>query len=83
MQKESTNRYRPKQYRTMADRSGCRMVRGVEEDRIARIILYFESETDDPEARHITADDILCDLLRDLGYGDVAEAFKKIEKWYA
>lgn len=37
----------------------------------------------DNEIAHLRADDILCKLLRELGYGDVVSAFEKIEKWYA
>lgn len=37
----------------------------------------------DPEAAHSAADDVLRDLLRDLGYGDVIEAWDSIDKWYA
>ena len=37
----------------------------------------------DTEAAHGIADDILCELLTSLGYGDVVEAWNKVEKWYA
>lgn len=32
---------------------------------------------------HIEADDYLCKLLKELGYKNIVEAYKKIEKWYA
>lgn len=37
----------------------------------------------DMEAAHITADDILCRLLRSLGYADVVSAWEQLPKWYA
>lgn len=37
----------------------------------------------DIEAAHAAADDVLCDLLHALGYGDVVEAWERVEKWYA
>lgn len=37
----------------------------------------------DIERQHEQADKALCDFLRVIGYGDVAEAFEKIPKWYA
>ena len=37
----------------------------------------------DTEVAHSNADDVLCKLLTDLGYGDVVEEWRKVEKWYA
>lgn len=37
----------------------------------------------DTEGGHIEADGILCDVLKALGCGEVAEAFEKLDKWYA
>lgn len=37
----------------------------------------------DTEAAHGYADDVICALLRSLGYDDVVEAWDKIDKWYA
>ena len=37
----------------------------------------------DVEAAHSDADDILCDILKELGYNDIVEEFIKVEKWYA
>lgn len=36
----------------------------------------------DIEADHAHADRVLCDLLRDLGHGDVVDAYELIEKCY-
>lgn len=37
----------------------------------------------DPEAAHGCADDLLCETLCELGYGEMVEEFNKIHKWYA
>lgn len=37
----------------------------------------------DTEIAHHFADDILCDLLKELGYAEVVQEYEKIEKWYA
>lgn len=37
----------------------------------------------DTEAAHADADYVLCELLEKLGYKDIVEEYKKIEKWYA
>lgn len=38
---------------------------------------------DDYEALHGTADDILCELLNELGYTDLVRTFEELPKWYA
>lgn len=37
----------------------------------------------DPESEHGEADDLLLQLLRDLGFVKVIEAFDAVKKWYA
>lgn len=37
----------------------------------------------DIEINHSNAEDILCELLEDLGYNELITEFKKLEKWYA
>ena len=37
----------------------------------------------DTEVAHGCADDILCELLQTLGYTEIVDAFRSIEKWYA
>lgn len=37
----------------------------------------------DTEAAHGDADQIICDLLSELGYQDVVEQWDKVDKWYA
>lgn len=38
---------------------------------------------DDEEVAHSLADDILCDLLINLGYIELVDAYNDIDKWYA
>lgn len=37
----------------------------------------------DVESAHGEADDILCEILDDLGLSDIVALYKSIEKWYA
>ena len=37
----------------------------------------------DTESAHADADDVLCDLLKALGYNRVVEEYDKVKKWYA
>lgn len=37
----------------------------------------------DIERSHAEADHVLRDLLRTLGYGDVADAWNDLKKWYS
>ena len=37
----------------------------------------------DTESDHGDADDLLCELLVELGYEEVIAAYKKIHKWYS
>lgn len=37
----------------------------------------------DTEVLHSKADELLCDLLLDIGYPKVVEKFKSLPKWYA
>lgn len=36
-----------------------------------------------PEMAHILADELMCKLLRELGYGEGVDIFEKMDKWYA
>lgn len=35
------------------------------------------------EVAHPDADGVMCDLLRELGYGDGVDVFEAMPKWYA
>lgn len=37
----------------------------------------------EPESNHSIADEILCELLCELGYQEIVDTFKSLEKWYA
>lgn len=50
---------------------------------IIRLRSIKEEYDDDPEAAHILADDVLCDLLIDLGYDLVVSEYNGITKYYA
>jgi hypothetical protein len=41
------------------------------------------SRSADIEANHSIADDLMCELLRSLGYGDGIDIFEEMDKWYA
>ena len=36
-----------------------------------------------PEEGHIKADELLCELLAELGFTKTVQAFKALRKWYA
>ena len=38
---------------------------------------------DDPEVMHGKADDLVCELLKSLGYLEGLKIYEKMEKWYA
>ncbi len=44
--------------------------------------LNFIKFCDDYECSHGRADDILCELLKDLGYGEVVELYDSFTRWY-
>ena len=37
----------------------------------------------DVEAGHSSGDELLCKVLRELGYGEGVEIFENMDKWYA
>ena len=36
-----------------------------------------------PEVVHPEADNILCNILKDLGFEEIVEAYEKVPKWYS
>lgn len=36
-----------------------------------------------PEMKHILADELMCKLLRELGYGEGVDIFEKMYIWYS
>lgn len=51
------------------------------EEAITRLVA--EQDNGDKESAHGEADDVLCELLTDLDYGDVVAAWRKVPKWYS
>lgn len=45
--------------------------------------LKILQEMRDKESAHCNADDVICDLLKALGYEDVVKGYDEIDKWYA
>ena len=41
------------------------------------------AEDDDPESFHSYADDLMCETLTELGYGEGVKIFEDEEKWYS
>ncbi len=41
------------------------------------------SKGDRPESDHISANNLMCELLTKLGYGEGIEIFEEINKWYS
>jgi hypothetical protein len=50
-------------------------------DYLAR--LHELTQSDDTEGAHGNADDILCEILSELGYDDIVETYNRVNKWYA
>ena len=46
-------------------------------------VLQMLQQSHDTEMAHIDADDVLCELLKSLGYEDVVSEYQKINKWFA
>ena len=42
-----------------------------------------ELSKEDEETAHERGDEILCQLLRDVGYGEIVDEWELIRKWYA
>lgn len=53
-----------------------------ERERVISILKKAQSNLD-IEMAHSDADDALCDLLVHLGFSDVVEEWKRVDKWYA
>lgn len=45
--------------------------------------LPIKNVYEDEELIHQRLDDLLCDMLSQLGYDEGAEIFKKADKWYS
>jgi hypothetical protein len=45
--------------------------------------LIEQSKRNDIEDAHGVADDLLCELLRELGQDEIVDIFENMEKWYS
>ena len=61
----------------------CESSRRVNHTDICIALRELHCSSDDTEAAHAMADKLLCDMLERLGYNEVVDAYKIIDKWYA
>ncbi len=57
----------------------------IQPDDFKNEMLYLEQEYgngEDEEEFHKLADDIMCEVLNQLGYGEGIEVFRRNPKWY-
>lgn len=47
------------------------------------IALIQSAVSEDPEIGHAKCDDVLCDLLQDLGFAQIVEIYRRQIKWYS
>lgn len=52
-------------------------------DKMRDVIEECEERRDDAEGIHYDLDMCMCDLLRELGYGEGVDIFLAQERWYA
>lgn len=45
--------------------------------------MYQLAESGDAEADHVKADELMCQLLTSLGYGEGVKIFRDMDKWYS
>ncbi|MBS9405375.1 hypothetical protein KG088_17325 [Halomonas sp. TRM85114] len=53
------------------------------QNRPAEYNSWLQESTVDQHKQHVDADKVLCELLTSLGYEDVVEEYRKIDKWYS
>lgn len=49
----------------------------------AQMRALIEQYGDDEESCHWHCDQLICQLLRELGYGEAVDMFEATERWYA
>lgn len=52
-------------------------------EKLALKMIKMRNSTNDIEGLHGDMDDLFCEVLRDLGYGDAVKVFEDTEKWYS
>jgi hypothetical protein len=50
---------------------------------ITEMSMIADESRCDTEAGHAKADELLCDILKEIGLSEVAEEFDRCEKWYS
>ena len=50
---------------------------------IKRMKDCIELSKDETETAHVMADDVLCDLICELGHLYIVELFNEVKKWYS
>lgn len=58
--------------------------KGHEKNEVRRkqyVLAMHECNSGDVEVDHCSADDLLCDLLLELGFDDVVAEYEEIKKW--
>ena len=55
----------------------------IEEKYLKKIIEVQDKHCVDQEVRHVYEDDVLCELLKELGYEKLVKQYKSTGKWYA
>lgn len=46
-----------------------------------KMIQIAQEYSDDPECSHVVMDNLMCELLKQLGYEDGVKIFETTEKW--
>lgn len=66
------------------------MLRPIPEEDVAAYLVQLNQllaeQADGPtgqDERHIKADTILCECLTRLGYDDIVELYRKVDKWFS
>lgn len=52
-------------------------------ERVLKEMRELSKGTGDTEAAHGRADDLLVELIKALGFDELAELYDKVDKWYA
>lgn len=55
----------------------------MERDEIYAKRIENECTAGDAEVNHVKADDLLIELLKEIGFHRTVKAFENVEKWYA
>ena len=54
-----------------------------EDTYLNKLIAIHDKYEDDIELNHLCSDDLLVDILRDLGWDKLADEYESTYKWYA